>query len=82
MPIFESGDLRLHYEETGIGFPVLLFAPGGMKSAIPFWDGVEWNRPGASGQPGKQARMVNRGKPLRRWSVIDSSIAWCPMATS
>lgn len=43
MPVFESGDVRLYYEESGSGFPVLLFAPGGMKSAIPFWEHSPWN---------------------------------------
>ncbi|MDD9933641.1 MAG: alpha/beta hydrolase [Myxococcales bacterium] len=37
MPIFERDDIQLHYEVHGEGFPVLLFAPGGMLSAIPVW---------------------------------------------
>jgi pimeloyl-ACP methyl ester carboxylesterase len=44
MPIFERGDVRLHYREEGSGFPVLLIAPGGMRSAISFWeDHTPWN---------------------------------------
>ena len=43
MPIWQEGDLRIHYQQTGSGFPVLLFAPGGMKSAIDFWDRMPWN---------------------------------------
>jgi len=43
MPIFECGGIRLHYEESGEGFPVLLFAPGGMRSAAPFWTRSPWN---------------------------------------
>lgn len=43
MPIFEYADVQLHYEETGEGFPVLLFAPGGMRSAAPFWMRSPWN---------------------------------------
>ncbi len=42
MPTFESGDVHLYYEESGTGFPILLFAPGGMKSSIPFWESVAW----------------------------------------
>jgi pimeloyl-ACP methyl ester carboxylesterase len=37
MPVFERGDVSLHYEEYGSGYPVLLFAPGGMRSAIDWW---------------------------------------------
>ncbi len=34
MPSFDRGDVHLYYEETGEGFPLLLFAPGGMRSSI------------------------------------------------
>ena len=45
MPTFENGAVRIHYEESGPadGFPILLIAPGGMKSAIPFWANAPWN---------------------------------------
>ena len=39
MPTFDRGDVHLYYEETGEGFPLLLFAPGGMRSSIRFWEG-------------------------------------------
>jgi pimeloyl-ACP methyl ester carboxylesterase len=38
MPAFERGDISLHYEMYGEGYPVLLLAPGGMRSAIDFWN--------------------------------------------
>lgn len=41
--VFERGDVRLHYEIHGDGFPILLFAPGGMRSAASFWRGSEWD---------------------------------------
>src|ERR1700676_411344 len=37
MPIFKRGDVTLYFEEFGSGYPILLFAPGGMRSAIEFW---------------------------------------------
>ena len=43
MPIFEHDDIKLYYEEHGTGFPVLLIAPGGMRSAVSFWEQVTWN---------------------------------------
>ncbi|MEW6296350.1 MAG: alpha/beta hydrolase [Thermodesulfobacteriota bacterium] len=43
MPIFARGDIKLYYEEHGKGFPLLLIAPGGMRSAISFWDKAPWN---------------------------------------
>lgn len=37
MPTFQRGAVSIHYEEFGRGFPVLLLAPGGMRSSIEFW---------------------------------------------
>jgi len=37
MPVFERAGLSLYYEEFGSGYPLLLFAPGGMRSSIDFW---------------------------------------------
>ncbi len=43
MPMFESGDTKLYYEEHGSGFPILLIAPGGMRSEMTFWERTPWN---------------------------------------
>src|SRR5438105_15718413 len=37
MPLFERADVSLYYEEFGSGHPLLLFAPGGMRSSVNFW---------------------------------------------
>ena len=37
MPTFTRGDINLYFEEFGSGYPILLFAPGGMRSSIGFW---------------------------------------------
>lgn len=37
MPTFKRGDVSIYFEEYGSGFPILLFAPGGMRSNIEFW---------------------------------------------
>jgi pimeloyl-ACP methyl ester carboxylesterase len=37
MPTFERDGVSLFYEEYGSGYPLLLFAPGGMRSSIEFW---------------------------------------------
>ena len=43
MAFFERGDVSLYYEIHGDGFPILLFAPGGMRSAVSFWRSAEWD---------------------------------------
>ncbi len=45
MAYFERGDTKLYYELHGRpdGFPVLLIAPGGMRSSVGFWDHTPWN---------------------------------------
>lgn len=43
MPSFSHDDAEIYYEVTGEGFPVLLIAPGGMRSSIPFWENTPWN---------------------------------------
>ena len=32
MPFYEKGKVRIHYEATGSGFPLLLIAGGGLNS--------------------------------------------------
>jgi pimeloyl-ACP methyl ester carboxylesterase len=34
MPFYENGDVRIHYEDTGTGFPLLLIAGGGLNSVL------------------------------------------------
>ena len=34
MPFYERGDVRIHYEEAGSGFPVLFIPGGGLNSNI------------------------------------------------
>jgi pimeloyl-ACP methyl ester carboxylesterase len=43
VPFFEKDDTKIYYEVHGKGFPILLFAPGGMRSALSFWQSSPWN---------------------------------------
>jgi pimeloyl-ACP methyl ester carboxylesterase len=38
MPFYERGDVRIHYEEVGSGFPLLLIPGGGLNSSISWVD--------------------------------------------
>jgi pimeloyl-ACP methyl ester carboxylesterase len=37
MPYFAHDDTTIYYQESGAGFPLLLIAPGGMRSCIQYW---------------------------------------------
>jgi pimeloyl-ACP methyl ester carboxylesterase len=37
MPTIRNGDATIYYEEHGKGFPLLAFAPAGLKSVIDVW---------------------------------------------
>ncbi len=43
MPTFERAGTTIFYEEHGQGFPLLLFAPGGMRSSISFLSRVAYD---------------------------------------
>ena len=37
MPMLQRPDGQIYYEEFGQGFPILLFAPGGLRSRLDMW---------------------------------------------
>ena len=43
MPFYERGAVRIHYEEVGSGFPLLLIPGGGLNSTISFWRRAAFN---------------------------------------
>ncbi len=43
MAVMQRGELSIYYETRGKGFPLLLIAPGGMTSVIPFWSRSAFN---------------------------------------
>ncbi|HKO49146.1 MAG TPA: alpha/beta hydrolase [Polyangiaceae bacterium] len=38
MPTLRRGEIAISYEEHGSGYPLLLLAPGGMRSAVSVWE--------------------------------------------
>jgi len=43
MAEFSNGAVSIHYDVEGDGFPILLIAPGGMRSANELWNDMPWN---------------------------------------
>ena len=60
MPFLDRPDGRIRYEVHGAGFPVLLFAPGGLRSRVEMWPSPA-RRPGAS-LGGLDPRIAARGR--------------------
>jgi pimeloyl-ACP methyl ester carboxylesterase len=45
MPVLSRPDGTIHYQTFGAGFPVLLFAPGGLRSRMEMWPAPEGGAP-------------------------------------
>jgi len=43
MPFYTKGDVRIHYEEAGSGFPLLVMPGGGLNSRISNWATAPFN---------------------------------------
>ena len=43
MPFYEKGDVRIRYEETGSGFPLLVIPGGGLNSKVSNWPTAVFN---------------------------------------
>ena len=43
MPIYTKGDVRIRYEETGAGFPILITPGGGLNSLVSNWPDAVFN---------------------------------------
>ncbi len=62
MPILKRPDADINYEVHGAGFPLLLYAPGGLRSSMEFWG------PAADGTP--RAWMDPRTALADKFTVI------------
>src|SRR6201990_1367331 len=43
MPFYQKGDVRIRYEETGSGFPLLVTPGGGLNSCVSNWPTAVFN---------------------------------------
>ena len=75
MAEFVRGDIHLHYEERGEGFPLLLFAPGGMRSSIPFWEGSPFDPRAEFGGAFRVVSMDQRNAGASR-APISAADSW------
>ena len=43
MPFYQKGDVRIRYQETGSGFPLLVTPGGGLNSRVSNWPTAVFN---------------------------------------
>jgi pimeloyl-ACP methyl ester carboxylesterase len=86
MAEFVRGDVTIHYEEHGSGFPLLLLAPGGLNSTIDAWARAAINPLASFSEDFKLIAMDQRNAGASRgpfalddpWgSFIDDQLALC-----
>lgn len=75
MPTFTNGDVNINYEVSGSGFPVLLIAPGGMKSTIDAWSHMPWNPIAALGDTYQVIAMDQRNAGAST-APVEASNGW------
>jgi hypothetical protein len=68
MAVLKRPDGEIHYQTFGTGFPVLLFAPGGLRSRMEMWPAPP-DGPPDPGSTGPR-RSLKPGSPLWRWTNV------------
>lgn len=76
MATFERDGIRLYYETSGEGFPVLLFAPGGMRSCIPVWERAAYDPIAALSPHFRVIAMDQRNASSRSPAPVRASDGW------
>jgi len=79
MPTIERDGATIYYEEHGSGFPLLLLAPGGLNSAIPFWERMPLNPIAAFSNEFRVIAMDQRNAG-RSSGPLDTDDAWGMLA--
>jgi len=75
VPYFVRDETTIYFEEHGSGFPLLLIAPGGMRSAIEYWKGAAVN-PWASYAEDFRLVAMDQRNAGRSRGPLDVSDPW------
>ena len=75
MAEFRRDEVSIHYDLEGDGYPVLLIAPGGMKSANELWMNMPWNPRAALAADHRLIGMDQRNAG-RSTAPINGSDGW------
>lgn len=75
MPVMEHGEVRIAYEESGAGFPVLTLAPGGMNSTAAAWSRAPWD-PVAALAPDHRVITMDQRNAGGSWAPVRAEDGW------
>ena len=75
MPEFKRDGVTIYFEDHGSGTPILLFAPGGMRSSISMWPNAPFNPLVSLGDPFRLIAMDQRN-PGRSSGPLDLEDPW------
>ena len=67
MPFYERGDVRIHYEEVGSGFPLMIIPGGGLNSTVAGLATHPLPPPGEVKDVSAQETAKSRPATVRRW---------------
>ena len=64
MPVYERGDVRIHYQEAGSGFPLMVIPGGGLNSTVA---GLANHPLQPAGGVQRRVSRHRRGSAQRQW---------------
>lgn len=76
MASFEHGAATIHYDTEGDGYPVLLIAPGGMRSANELWTNQPWNPRTALAGDGYRVIGMDQRNAGRSTAPVSATDGW------
>jgi pimeloyl-ACP methyl ester carboxylesterase len=88
MPVLERDGAKIHYDVYGEGYPLVLFAPGGMRSMAQFWKEsptapgmpMPWIDPTAELTGNFQVVAMDQRNAGRSTAPVESSDGWSTYA--
>lgn len=75
MPQLVRDDVTIRYEVAGDGFPVLLIAPGGMRSTVEFWGRMPWD-PTTTLTEGYRVVGMDQRNAGQSWAPVTAADGW------
>jgi pimeloyl-ACP methyl ester carboxylesterase len=76
MPFLKRGDVSIHYEEFGSGYPVMLFAPGSLDSTIDAWRDLAAFDPTVELANDFRLIAMDQRNAGQSWAPITASDGW------